>query len=457
MSLEEHEDTLTSHTGRSPSRLRAESPQVVVLPDDVTVRWQGQRYGFEVLVRATDPIPKSCAYHLFQVEILEGEDLRLGIAQFKTDDKSRSQRAFTYESKSGQCERTSVNGQSQIVHRCAAFKTGDVITCGVSFMDLAEESFVFFAKNGQMLEPYLPWNDEFAKGHVYPFCASENANQIIKFHVHGEVPDQSIWEAKLKGIHQERMDRRLGSVDWHKETQMCDGLVRDFLFHHGYMETLRLMDAEVDGKKQEDQVLEFARERRKVRRLVLDGQVAQALESINEKWPDIMETSLGLEMRVQGLVELISNSRYSEAVEHARNHLWPYLQRPEERDGENNSARCSSTDSSGSCSSSPPSQTLANEEKARIARSALGLLAIPQNYIRSPQAASTPHLQTKLDLFSADRRRDVADALNRALLFHPAPPRPSALESVLQQYISDVETIKEHNGGYGPVLRFNDL
>ena len=164
-----------------------------------------------------------------------------------------------------------------------------------------------------------------------------------------------------------------------------------------------MMDADMD------EGLRFARDRRKVRALVMENRPVEAIKVVGERWPDVLRTPIGLDLRIQCLVDLISKRLYTDAIHFSRQELWPYLV------GE-------------------------DEVKIGVIKKAMGLFALPD--LSSECAVAT--------LAQLDKKRYVADNLNRTLLFHPNPPKPSALERILNKISVSAGTLREMAGDYGP-------
>jgi hypothetical protein len=180
-----------------------------------------------------------------------------------------------------------------------------------------------------------------------------------------------------------------------------------------------------DEEEEEDKDLKFARERKHVRGLVLEGNSVEASKIVHERWPTIMDTPIGLELRVQCLVELISESKYTDAVQHARSQLWPYISLPS-----------------------------MNSELAKMVKEALGLFAIPNPRDSFAKTKGSIPPTSKLALLAPERRRLVADNLNRALLFHPKPPKSPALDRILMGLAECAAIARAKAGGYGAEFKY---
>ena len=477
------------------NRLRSESLRAVVLADETTVRWSEEDFPDDIAcVRSSQPIPRDVTHFVFETEILSGDDVSVGFGNFNTVGKMNSDDGYSYSGKTGL-----VKASSEITQKLVPFEAGDVVTCGVSFLGMFVEPFVFFALNGEILNSILPWNgSKWTEFHAFVCSATPGSSVKIRF-------DESIqtkWSDTLKMIDISRNRRKLSDVKANFD-DICERVVKDFLLHHGYVEALRAMDNEqdedaedvIDEKKtnnassmmvknghtnsnnnrngngngknhgnglnmknheeddedemiiegrtpktspiikpvssrkrsieemdvQVDADLQFARERRKIRGLVLEGRPIEAMKVVGEKWPDVLKTPIGLDLRIQCLVEFIVEGKKIEAVQFARRELWPYLKSEDVQDS--------------------------NRDAAAIVKKAMGLFSLPD----------LANLEGKVRLQHLDKKRIVADALNRALLFHPNPPKSPALERILDKIAESITGTREKAGGYGGNADLRDL
>jgi len=185
----------------------------------------------------------------------------------------------------------------------------------------------------------------------------------------------------------------------------------------------------------DDDELRMAQERRKIRRLITEGRVLDASKTIEAKWPAIMESSIGLSVHVHSLAELIMAKNHEEGIAFARSKMWRYL--------------APTADEAGNVEMEP-ADAEKRREQARafkdVATRAMGLFALAD-----PKAAveTVPKLAA---LLSADRRRELADLVNRAILSYPEPPQAPALDRILARMMECAFVLRERAGGYGEPL-----
>lgn len=133
-------------------------------------------------------------------------------------------------------------------------------------------------------------------------------------------------------------------------------------------------ELEMNGNVRDDETR--AADRKKLRLQILNGNLHEAMSLITENWPSLLDMKLGLDLRVQGFVELVDKGLLHQAVKHARTELWPYLTNPKP-----------------------------DEKAINTVKHALGLLAYENSEC----------LLSKTSSFH-QRRRNIADKVNRKLM-----------------------------------------
>ncbi|KAJ8122457.1 hypothetical protein ONZ43_g1356 [Nemania bipapillata] len=254
-------------------------------------------------IRADHPMPSQAGIYYFEVTLLskrrdEATTVCVGLVS-KNVSLARppgwEQESWGYHGDDGDIYSGSNVGRK---YKDTAFSAGDVIGCGVNF----RTGQAFFTKNGANLG--TAFRD--IKGKLYPAVGIKKAGELIRVNF-GQSPfvfkiDQVI--EKEQGMIKQAISRtsieRLVSPRMN-ETELVQQLVLQFLQHDGYVETAQEFAREIRGEQQalnsdpNVTVLginikddEDARQRQRIRRAILEGDIDKALILTNKKFIEMV-------------------------------------------------------------------------------------------------------------------------------------------------------------------------
>ncbi|XP_051139589.1 ran-binding protein M homolog [Andrographis paniculata] len=200
------------------------------------------------------------------------------------------------------------------------YTTGDTVGGGVNY----EAQEFFFTKNGAVVGSVI----KDVRGPVYPTVAvhSQNEEVIVNFGKDPFVFDIKAYEAEERTKQQMRVD----SISISQETSY--GIVRSYLQHYGYEDTLRLFD--VAGKSTvppitlssgsilNEEAQTYALNQRKIiRQLIKSGQIDETFSTLNHWYPQLVQDQTSiifLLLRCQKFIELVRENKVEEAVMYGR-------------------------------------------------------------------------------------------------------------------------------------------
>jgi hypothetical protein len=201
------------------------------------VEWKDR---YPVFVHSTNPLPTS-AQACFVVElVLTTGHLELGLCLLGQETAAPSRSLLHFSTELGLIhEPFDFNGAP------APCVPGDIITCGVFFGPI--KTFAFVARNGEFLRPlYLPFPHDLTEP-IFVFVSNTSAEASVSCNLAG--PFRKDWPAELRRVEQEEVLLELQKLPPHSvglRNEICDALCRDFLLHHGYVDTLaRFVQGEV--------------------------------------------------------------------------------------------------------------------------------------------------------------------------------------------------------------------
>ncbi|KAG5953836.1 hypothetical protein E4U53_001909 [Claviceps sorghi] len=287
---------------------------IEIHPDGRSIEYVGSRSLHErdqeaSAVRADNHMPSQCGLYYFEVSIVYGkrDDTTIAVG-FASKNASLSRplgwepQCVAYHGDDGRCF-TGHNG-GQIYG--PEFNTGDVIGCGVNFLDYT----VFFTRNGVNLG--TAYNDV-TRNWIYPAISLKKPRERVTVNF-GQSPFVFDIDVLMNNTDISRLEPGLG------ETDLVQALVLQFLQHDGYVETARAFaedikqqkealnldpNVTVDGINIKDD--EDANNRQRIRRAILDGEIDRALKLTNAYYPQVFRDNVEVQfkLRCRKFIELV--------------------------------------------------------------------------------------------------------------------------------------------------------
>lgn len=288
-------------------------------------------------IRADNPMPSQAGIYYFEVTLLSKrrDETTTVCVGFVTKNVSLArppgweQESWGYHGDDGDIYSGSNVGKK---YKETTFSSGDVVGCGVNF----RTGQAFFTKNGVNLGP--AFRD--IKGKLYPAVGIKKAGELIRVNF-GQTPfvfkidqviqkeqgmiKQAISRTSIERLVQSRMN----------ETELVQQLVLQFLQHDGYVETAREFAREIQSEQQalnsdpSVPVLginikddEDARQRQRIRRAILEGDIDKALSLTNKYYTLVLKNNQDVyfKLKCRKFVEMVRKAaEYSNGSGKKRN------------------------------------------------------------------------------------------------------------------------------------------
>ncbi|KAG6431980.1 hypothetical protein SASPL_103552 [Salvia splendens] len=199
------------------------------------------------------------------------------------------------------------------------FTAGDTVGGGINY---AMQEF-FFTKNGVLVGSVY----KEVKGPVFPTVAvhSQNEEVTVNFGQDPFVFDLKAYEAEQRAKQQVKIDNISIPPD------ASYGIVRSYLQHNGYEETLKLLDiagqstvppisvAPENGVSEEE--MYALSERKTIRQLIKSGKIDETFSTLGKWYPQIIEdgtSTICFLLHCQKFIELVRDGKLEEAVLYGR-------------------------------------------------------------------------------------------------------------------------------------------
>lgn len=307
---------------------------LVVSPDKLSVKYTSiNLHGHDVgVVQANRPAPVRRLVYYFEIFVKDaGTKGQIAIGFTTENFKMRRQPGWEanscgYHGDDGQLYRSQAKGDAF----GPTYTTGDVVGGGINY---ASQEF-FFTKNGaEVGRTYKEM-----KVPLFPTIAVHSQNEEV--HVNfGQKPfafDLKEFEA------QERTKLQMTIEKISLPTNVSHGIVRSYLLHHGYEDTLGSFDmatkstvppiyiAQENGFDDHDIV--YALSQRKIlRQLIKKGEIDAAIGKLREWYPHIVQDDKSATcflLHCQKFIELVRVGALEEAVKYGRLELAKFFELP---------------------------------------------------------------------------------------------------------------------------------
>lgn len=386
--------------------------------DKLTVRYVGEgRHDNDVgAIQANRPVPVKQLVYYYEVTVLDqGEYSRISVGfsdkNFKlTRQPGWEPNSYGYHGDDGRRFHAQPKGDEY----GPTFGTGDTIGAGIHW----GRQEIFYTKNGTKLKTAFKG----VKGPLYPTVGLHSKNECVEVNF-GQKP----FKFDIEGMIQEEREQQRAAVQSIKvSTGVVHQVVRKFLLHYGYAETLKAFDAAAglgDNAPVNDEEAAALELRQAIRRAILNGDIDKATSLIQSSFPQLLQEHSGFDvvsfhLCCQKYIELLREAKIEQAVLYAQTSMASFRQKL------------------------PQYETTLRDVVALIA-------------YENPQDSPLKHF------LSLAHREKVADAVNSAILTLSAGEPPSfkptsLLERLLKQVVVVSSTLHEHNGGHGEVFRLRD-
>ncbi|XP_042866776.1 ran-binding protein 9-like [Penaeus japonicus] len=264
----------------------------------------GKNHKDAASVRATNPIPAACGLYYYEVKIVsKGRDGYMGIglsAQGVNMNRlpGWDKNSFGYHGDDGHSFCSSGTGHAY----GPTFTTGDVIGCGINLID----NVCFYTKNGHYLG--VAFTD--LPPHLYPTVGLQTPGEVVDANF-GQAP----FVFDIGEMRRELQCRVRTTIqnfpvpDTYGQWQtMLHRMVSTYLVHHGYCATA---EAFARSTSQDfDEELTPNKNRQKIQKLVLGGRMGEAIETVQQLYPGLLENNHNLlfMLKVRQFIEMVNGT-----------------------------------------------------------------------------------------------------------------------------------------------------
>lgn len=308
-------DTLNSSGGFS-----------IVLPNKLSVQYPTVNlHGHDVgVVQANHPAPVKRLLYYFEIYVKNaGAKGQIAIGFTAEGFHMRRQpgweaNSFGYHGDDGLLYR----GQGKGEAFGPTYSTGDTVGAGINY---GSHEF-FFTKNGQVVGTV----EKDVKGRLYPTVAvhSQYEEVIVNFGKDPFIFDVKVYEANLR-------KKQLDVIERISIPQSASyGIVRSYLQHYGYEETLNVFDEAsqtsvppitgIHDNGFNEHATYALKHRNILRKLIKDGQIDDAFANLREWYPEIVKddtSPICFMLHCQKFIELVRVGSLEEAVDYGRTHF----------------------------------------------------------------------------------------------------------------------------------------
>ncbi|KAI0867995.1 ran-binding protein [Hypoxylon argillaceum] len=425
-------------------------------------------------IRADHPMPSQAGIYYFEVTLLSKrrDEATTVCVGFVSKNASLARppgweaESWGYHGDDGDIYSGSNVGKK---YKDTAFNAGDVIGCGVNF----RTGQAFFTKNGANLGP--AFRD--VKGKLYPAVGIKKAGELIRVNF-GQSPfifkiDQVI--EKEQGMIKQAISRtsieKLVSPRMN-ETELVQQLVLQFLQHDGYVETAQEFAREIRAEQQalnsDPSVMvlginikddEDARQRQRIRRAILEGDIDKALALTNQHYTSVLKNNqhVYFKLKCRKFIEMVRKAAEYGNGNGKRSNGHPYDDMPSEMDVDENDLEDTMEDDPMPGALLKETITYGQALQAEFRSDTRPEVGKALNDIFALLAYPNP-LQVKeiAPLLDRKGRVAVAEELNSAILSSLGKSSRSALENLYGQTSVLLDYLRE-DGGPGSLVSIQSV
>eukprot|EP00268_Persea_americana_P025737 TRINITY_DN2508_c1_g1_i4.p1 TRINITY_DN2508_c1_g1~~TRINITY_DN2508_c1_g1_i4.p1 ORF type:complete len:457 (+),score=83.31 TRINITY_DN2508_c1_g1_i4:380-1750(+) len=304
----------------------------VVSTDKLSVQYTSSNlHGHDVgVVQANCPAPAKRLVYYFEIFVKNaGQKGQIAIGFTNEHFKMRRQPGWEanscgYHGDDGHLYR----GQGKGEDFGPPFTSGDIVGGGINY---ASQQF-FFTKNGELVGAI---NKE-VKGDLFPTIAVHSQNEEVNVNF-GQQPFVFDIEAYAA---EERLKQQMTIEKKSLPLHVSHGIVRSYLLHYGYQDTLNSFDtaskstippisvAQENGVSEQGDM--YALSQRKVlRQLIRGGDIDSALVKLREWYPQLVQndtSTICFLLHSQKFIELVRVGYLEDAVKYARAELSKFFE-----------------------------------------------------------------------------------------------------------------------------------
>ncbi|CAN8308074.1 unnamed protein product [Cochlearia groenlandica] len=329
-SLEEEEEEEEEESPTELNTINSSGGFVTVSPDNkLSIKYNGAgQHGHNVgVVQSNKPAPcKRLAYY-FEIYVKDGGVKGRVAIGFTTD------RSFLIGRHPGWEHNTcGYHGEEGLIYLGKqqgeafgpTYTTGDIVGGGINY----DSNEFFFTVNGALVGTV----SKYIKGPLFPTVAVHSQNEEVTVNF-----GQEKFAFDLKGYEaSERNKRQLAIEKISIPPNMNHRLVKNYLLHHGYVETLHAFDLATNSTvppiclAQEDGIDTSyeLHERKILRQLIGKGEIASALVRLRACYPQLVQddkSELCFLLHCQNFIELVRTGALEEAVIYGRTELAKFI------------------------------------------------------------------------------------------------------------------------------------
>ncbi|XWS24783.1 hypothetical protein CRYUN_Cryun27aG0014100 [Craigia yunnanensis] len=299
---------------------------LVVTPDKLSVKYTSvSLHGHDVgVVQANKPAPVKRLLYYFEIYVKDaGVKGQIAIGFTNEGFKMRRQPGWEVNS-------CGYHGDDGLLYRGRGkgddfgptYTTGDTVGGGINY---ASQEF-FFTKNGAIVGTVC--KEKEMKGRLFPSIAVHSQNEEV--HVNF---GQKKFAFDLKGYEtQERLKQQMTIEKISLPSNISYGLVRSYLLHYGYEDTLNSFDlagkstippiyiAQENGFDERD-IVYALNQRKTLRQLIRNGEIDAAISKLRDWYPQIVQDDKSATcflLHCQKFIELVRVGALEDAVKYGR-------------------------------------------------------------------------------------------------------------------------------------------